>query len=83
MEFLFRAVALLLTAANFLWYSPRMLADTAAMGTDYLRLSHDLPKIPQKQMQTDIASAVKQLQHPFILANKAEFERARTELEKK
>lgn len=83
MEFLFRTVALLLTAANFLWYSPRMLADTAAMGTDYLRLSHDLPKIPQKQMQTDIASAVKQLQHPFILANKAEFERARTELEKK
>lgn len=82
MSLLFRAVALLLAAANFFWYCPRMLADTAEMGLDYLRLSHDLPKIPRKQMEEELAAAVSKIQHPFILANREEFDRARTQLEK-
>jgi len=72
-----KIVAALLAVLNFLWFSPRMAVDTAKMGLDYLTLSHDLPRIPKKQMEADLAAASAGVEHPFVLANAAQFDRAR------
>ncbi|MCL1951986.1 MAG: heparinase II/III family protein [Oscillospiraceae bacterium] len=77
-----KIIATLLAVLNFLWYAPLMLRDTAAVGLDYLTLSHDLPKIPQKQMEAGLAAAVARAEHPFVLANRAEFARAKAELDR-
>ncbi len=79
MQFISSFLAVLLTVLNVIGYAPRMLVDTAAVGLDYLALSHDLPKIPKKQMEADLAAAVEGVQHPFILANAAQFGRARAQ----
>jgi len=81
-NFFLKLVVLLFTASSFLWYGPRMLADTAAVGLDYILLSHDLPQISQKQMEGDIKTAAAKAEHPFVLANKAQFDRVRAELAK-
>ena len=75
-----KTVAILLAALNFLWFSPRMLIDTAKMGLDYLTLSRDLPRISQAQMQSDIAMAIDNAEHPFVLADQAQFGRVKAEL---
>ena len=74
-------LAFLLAAFNFLWFSPRILVDTAAVGLDYLTLSRDLPRIPKKQMETDLAAAFARVEHPFVLANPAQFGRGKAELD--
>ena len=82
MKFLSPVLAALLAALNFLWYAPKMLVDTAAVGLDYLTLSHDLPRIPKARMEADLAAAIAGAEHPFVLANKAQFDRARAEIAK-
>jgi len=75
-----KTVAILLAALNFLWFSPRMLIDTAKMGLDYLTLSRDLPRISQAQMQGDLSMAIDNAGHPFVLANQSQFERVKAEI---
>ena len=74
-----KLVAVLLAALNFLWFSPRMLIDTAKMGLDYLTLSRDLPRIPKEQMEADLAAAIAGVGHPFVLADAAQFARVKAE----
>lgn len=76
-------MAFLMTVINIICYAPHMLIDTAGVGLDYLSLSHELPEIPKKQMVADISAALKNVQHPFILADKAQFDRARSEVLKR
>ena len=61
-------------------FAPKMLADTAAVGLGYFRLSHDLPKIPLKQMRNDLKAASAKVEHPFILATGPQFARVRAAL---
>ena len=75
-----RITAILLSAFNLLWFAPRMIADTAAVGLDYLRLSRDLPKISQQRMEADLSAALAGLARPFVLANRAQFDRVKREL---
>jgi len=75
-----KALAVLLAALNFLWFSPRMLIDTARMGLDYITLSRDLPRISQAQMQTDLAAAIEKVEHPFVLADQSQFDRVKAAL---
>jgi len=75
-----RGVAAFLAVCNILWYAPRILIDTAAVGLDYIMLSHDLPKISRRQMEADLNAAVATMEHPFVLANQAQFGRVRTAL---
>ena len=45
------AALLLIIGLSSFWHVPKILADTAAVGLDYLTLSRDLPKIQKKQMK--------------------------------
>jgi len=76
-----RSVAAFLAVCNILWYAPRILIDTAAVGLDYVILSRDLPKIPKKQMQADLNTAIAKMEHPFVLADQAQFDRVRMQLD--
>ena len=75
-----KLAAVLLAAFNFLWFSPRMLIDTAKMGLDYLTLSRPLPRISQTRMETDLTVAIAGVAHPFVLANAAQFARTKAEI---
>lgn len=54
-----------------------MTKDTVVAVTDMFRLSHAERKIPVAQMEAAVRSANGQLSHPFILADKAAFDRVR------
>ncbi|MCL2509005.1 MAG: heparinase II/III-family protein [Oscillospiraceae bacterium] len=69
-------------AASSIWHIPRMLMDTAAVGLDYLTLSHDLRKIPKRQLRADLDAAFENAEHPFVLATKSQFDRVRAEIAK-
>ena len=73
-------LAFLLAALNFLWFSPHMLVDTAAVGLDYITLSRDLSRIPKKQMEADLAAASARAEHPFVLTSRAQVERVKAEI---
>ncbi|MDR2687864.1 MAG: heparinase II/III-family protein [Oscillospiraceae bacterium] len=74
------ALAALLFGLSSFWHAPRILADTAAVGLDYLTLSHDLPRIPKARMEADLAAAAAGVEHPFVLADASQFERVKAEL---
>ncbi|MBR3588396.1 MAG: heparinase II/III family protein [Clostridia bacterium] len=63
------------TAASYL----KILPDTAEMGLSYLDFSNTVEGTSKKEMAVFIDEAQKDVKHPFILAEKEDFDKVRTE----
>jgi len=79
-KWLYLVFAALLFGFSFIWHIPRILVDTAKMGLDYLTLSRGLPRVSRAQMRADLEAAIAGVEHPFVLANEAQFARVKAEL---
>ncbi len=63
------------SAASYL----KILPDTAKMGLSYLDFSNTVDGVSEKEMASNIDKAQENVKHPFILADKENFDKVRTE----